>query len=358
MSTVPAMSTNESAMAEHVTSSGAESIARRYFAMALGICLLLYLFPIFAIRSGIKPQWTMSYWGSVVNISYSTQRQNADVVIFGDSTAATNFDPVRMSRDLHLKVLVLPNVSTSLPVSGYDPLERYLRSNKPPRLIVFYLSGWDLDFMHNPFTQIVEEGEEMLLVHGSWPEVFHYAIKKPRKALMFPLHFYASTNAVGDLAYFREHQSPKLENGHIVELGHPTPMKSTCKFDLGRIQSSAADSSVREGIREFTKPGTQSVVVISPVPDCKYIDRVRQITHPGLEIPTLQVLPATNFREDGWQAHMLSSAIGPSTDYLETVIRQKLASVETSNDRLRDTQSVVVDAPACPARSCPPNHLQ
>ncbi len=328
MSTVPALSTVEPAMAEHRTSSRAESTAWRYFAIAIGVCLLFYLFPFFAIRSGIKPDWTMSYWGRVVNTSYGNQHQDADVVVFGDSTAATNFDPTRISHDLQLKVIVLPNVSTSLPVSGYDPLERYLRSNKAPRLIVFYLSGWDLDFMHNPFTQIVEEGEEMLLVHGSWPDLFHYAAQKPRKVLMFPLHFYASTNAVGDLAYFRRHDSPKLEDGHLVELSHPVPMKSTCKFDPGRIQSSAADDSVREGVQEFTRPGTQTVVVISPVPNCKYIGRVRQIVHAGLQVPPLQVLPAKSFREDGWQAHMLTGAIGPSTDYLETVIRQKLTPTQ------------------------------
>ncbi len=345
MSTVPALRTTEQEMAAHLTSSRAESVARRYFAVAIGICLLFYLFPFFAIRSGLKPQWTLSYWGSVVNVSYGNQRQDADIVIFGDSTAATNFDPVRMSRDLHLKVIVLPNVSTSLPVSGYDPLQRYLRANKTPRLIIFYLSGWDLDFMHNPFTQIVEEGEEMLLIHGSWPELFHYAARKPRQALMFPLHFYASTNAVGDIAYFREHTVPKLEQGHIVQLNHEVPMKSTCKFDPGRILSSAADSSVREGVREFTRPGTESVVVISPVPKCKYIDRVRRVEHPNLEIPPLQVLPAKNFREDGWQAHMLSSAIGPSTDYLEAVVRQKLAPAQPL---------APPSSPACRGRLCPP----
>src|ERR1700712_4615261 len=147
--------------AEHITSSRAESAAGRFFAVAVVACLFLYAFPFIAIRTGISPRWTTSYWGAVIDSSYHTAHEDADVVIFGDSTAATNFDPARMSRDLGMKVLVLPNVSTSLPVSGFAPLESYLRTNKQPELIIFYFSGWDMDFLHNPFTKIDVEGQEM-----------------------------------------------------------------------------------------------------------------------------------------------------------------------------------------------------
>lgn len=317
--------THEAEIAPHVSSRRAESTALRYFSVALAICFLIYLFPLVALRSGMKRQWFLSYWGGIVDTTYRDQHQDADIVIFGDSTAVTNIDPVRMTRDLGAKVLVLPNVSTSLPVSGYAPLVGYLRTNKQPKLIIFYLSGWDLDFLHNPFTEIVEEGEEMLLVHGSWHELLHYAAAKPKKMLMFPLHFYGSSNHVADLLYLRPHEAATLVQGHIVLLPHPTAMQKDCIFNLGRIQSGVKDTSAVEGVNQFTTPGTQTMVFISPIPRCKYLDEVEKLQHPGLQMPPLQVLPAASFREDGWQAHMLSTAIGPSTNYLETAIRQKLA---------------------------------
>ena len=315
----------EPEIAPHVTSSRAESSARRYFAIAIAICLLVYVFPFAALRSGWNPRWLLSYWGSVIDVTYQNQHQDADVVIFGDSTAATNFDPAQMTRDLNMKVIVLPNVSTSLPVTGYSPLEQYLQTNKKPRLIIFYLSGWDLDFMHNPFTHIVEEGEEMLLLHGSRADVLKYARSKPRQILMFPLHFYATSNRFGDLLYFRSHEVPEMNQGHIVLLSHPTPMKSDCEFTMaGSASNAAADASVREGVAEFTTPGTQTMVFVSPLPDCKRVDELRSVKHPGLAMPPVQVLPPERFRDDGWQAHMLSSAIAPSTAYLETSIREAL----------------------------------
>ena len=323
MSTVPAIVNNEPLIAPHVSSSRAERSGRRYFAMIFAACFVVYILPFFLMRSGVKTDWTLSYWGSVIETSYHDEHQDADVVVFGDSTAATNFDPVRMGRDLGMKVIVLPNVSTSLPVTGYDPLERYLRVNKPPRLIVFYFSGWNLDFMHNPFTQIVEEGEEMLLLHSSWPELLHYARAKPRKILMFPLHFYASTNHIGDVLYFRDHDRPTLALGHITHLSHSETMRASCKLDSRA--ANGADASAREGVSRFTTTTTQTLTFISPLPNCRHIELVRDVPHPGLDIPPVQVLPARYFREDGWQAHMLTSRIGPSTDYLETVIRQKLA---------------------------------
>ena len=330
MSTIPAL-IREPERAEHATSSRAEFVAVQYFLVALAAFLFLYLLPFVAIRTGINPRWTTSYWGQVVDTSYHADHQDADVLVFGDSTAATNFDPVSMSRDLGMKVLVLPSVSTSLNVSGFGPLERYLHSNRPPKLIVFYLSAWDLDFLHHPFTKIDEEGEEMLLMHGSWPEMFAYLRKHARKVVLFPLHFYAISNHFADLVYLRGHEAPTLAQGHILQLQHPFPMSSGCEFDQTRIGFSAADTSIREGVQEFTKAGTQTVVMISPLPNCRHIELVKQVTHPGLDVPPIQVLPPSSFREDTWQAHMLSRAIGPSTEYLENVVRMKLGLVDASS---------------------------
>ena len=325
MSTIPISALGrEPARAEHATSSRAEMTARQFLTVTFAVCFLLYLLPFVAVRSGVCPRWTTSYWGQVIDTTYQTAHQDADVVVFGDSTSATNFDPDRMSRDLGLKVLELPNVSTSLPVSGFAPLKRYLSMNKQPRLIIFYLSAWDMDFLHNPFTKIDVEGEEMLLMHGSWSDLLLYASRSPRKVVLFPLHFYASSNRIADLVYFREHEDPKVERGHL-QLTHEAPMAPTCEFDPIRVRSSAADASVREGVRQFTTPGTQTVVVISPLPRCKHIEVIQQITHTGLDIPPIQVLPPPSFREDSWQAHMLSTAIRPSTEYLEGVVRTRLS---------------------------------
>ena len=168
----------------------------------------------------------------------------------------------------------------------------------------------------------------MVLMHDSNPELLHYLRKHPRNLLMFPLHFYASSNRLADIAYLRPHEDPRVEDGHIVQLGHEIPMESDCSLDLLRISHSGEDVSVREGVSKFTVPGTQTVVVISPLPNCKHIEMMQNRPHPGLDIPPLQVLPAPMFREDSWQAHMLTEAIGPSTDYLENVVRSKLGPAD------------------------------
>ena len=315
---------DESELPPHVTSSRAEGTSRRYLLIALTLCLAIYLFPFFALHSGIKPAWWISYWSAVIDTDYQNQHQDADVVIFGDSAAVTNIDPMRMTHDLGYKVIVLPNVATSLPVTGYDPLEQYLRTNKQPRLIVFYFSAWDLDFMHTHFTPIVEEGLEMILLHGSWAQFGHYAIRHPGKIALFPFHFLASDNGIGDFLYFRRHEVPRMEQGHLLYLSHPTPMKSDCEFEPWLLKTGFKDASAREAVTRFTRPGTQTLVFLSPLPNCKSIDVIKNAPHPGLAIPPIQTLPPGNFREDTWQVHMLTGRIGPSTDYLEEVLRQKL----------------------------------
>ncbi len=333
MSTIPTLTNNEPAVAPHFTSTRAESASRRYFAIAGVLCFLVYLFPFFALRSGIKPQWWITFWSGVVNISYSHERQDADVLIFGDSTASINIDPVRMTADLGMKVFVLPNTSTSLPVTGYDTLEKYLLINKQPRLIVFYLSPWDLDFLYHPFTPIVQEGVEMLLLHGSRTEIFHYASHHPEKILMFPFHFYAGTNVIGDVLYFRSHNIASVEQGHILNLPHSLPMKPDCVFNPKLLPNGSKDTSAREAVDRFAKPGTRTMVFVPPLPNCEGIDAILNAQHRDLETFPLQVLPPENFKEDGWQAHMLPGKIGPSTDYLEQAIRQKLGVAPSGTQR-------------------------
>ena len=56
----------------------------------------------------------------------------------------------QMSQDLGLKVLDIPNSLGSLANTGDWALREYMASNKPPRLIVFQMTPWDMDFLHLP----------------------------------------------------------------------------------------------------------------------------------------------------------------------------------------------------------------
>ena len=132
------LSTVESAIAPHATSRSAERIGLRYLAILFIIPLAAFIFPYVAERSQFLQDATLSRLGQVLDYSYRATNQNADVVVFGDSAALYNIDPARLSASLGLKVINLPNTRDSLVVAGDETLRRYLRNNRPPRLIVLY----------------------------------------------------------------------------------------------------------------------------------------------------------------------------------------------------------------------------
>ena len=90
-------------------------------------------------------RWSGSTWAPTLDYAFQTAGQNADVVIYGDSTALYGVDPLQMEKDLGLKVINLPNTMGSLPVVDDLSLKQYLAQNRPPKMIVFYMSSLEFE---------------------------------------------------------------------------------------------------------------------------------------------------------------------------------------------------------------------
>src|ERR1700761_2883798 len=147
----------------------------RFLAWLLLPPLIVYLAGFALVCLPAYEQWSGSKWAPTLEYAFQTAGQNADVVIYGDSTALYGVDPLQMEKDLGLKVINLPNTMGSLPVVDDLSLKQYLAHNRPPKIIVFYMSSWNLNYMH-PWGPRLFEGEEMLLRHGSWSQIFDYAV--------------------------------------------------------------------------------------------------------------------------------------------------------------------------------------
>src|SRR5579875_2859422 len=146
----------------------------QYFLCATVIPLLLWVaaFPLVCSRS--YEQWGETQWGPVLEFPFEAGTPDADVVVFGDSSAFLGVDPKLVNAELGVRSVVLPGTVGSLPVIGDAPLRAYLEHHKKPRLIVLYFTIWDLDFSHMAPGRLFE-GEEMMLRHGSAAEMARFA---------------------------------------------------------------------------------------------------------------------------------------------------------------------------------------
>ncbi len=261
----------------------------------------------------------------MLDFAFNTGHQNADVVIFGDSSAFIGIDPRVVNAQLGVKSIVLPGTIGSLPVTDDLALRRYLSSNKPPRLIVLYFSAWNLDYRNvdniRPF-----EGDEMMLRHGSWIEIARFARRNTFDALVFPFRLY-STFGPGMLHAILRHED--RESATAMALGHvddhdPFPtLTEGCRLPA-LMTTPGKQTTVESLIRVYTTPATQVMVYLAPVPGCQNAILLSSRSYSSLNAAPPLVLPARDFLGDPNFAHLLPIFVGPSSRQFAKSLQARL----------------------------------
>ena len=308
----------EQERAPHITSTRAERTARRYIGLFLLACALMYMMPFLAERLPALQRYSGSSWGLLLDHSYNLAGTDADIVIFGDSSALYGIDTPRLSAALGVKAINLPQSIGSLVVNGDIPLRRYLAQNKTPQLIVFYFSPWDLDFdaVNDPK---VYEGTEQLLRHGTMPEILHMLRTNPTNLLTFPLMFYRAGSTMTQLWAPRGQESGTPRSGfQPYPKAAYGPLPDSCVLPVS-VLNKTSDRSLQQLLRDFRNTSTHIIPVLGPIPQCKYADRVAASFG-----PSLAAMPAKAFANDKYFAHILSTQTDASTDRLAAILRPHL----------------------------------
>ncbi len=314
----------EQERAPHITSSRAEHTARRYIGLFLLACALMYMVPFLAERLPALQRYSGSNWGLLLDHSYNLAGTNADIVIFGDSSALYGIDTLRLSAMLGFKAINLPQSIGSIVVNGDIPLRRYLAQNKPPQLIVFYFSPWDLDFdtVNDPK---VYEGTEQLLRHGTTAEVLNLLRTSPMNLITFPLMFYRAGSSITQLWIPPGQKIVPPRSGFQPYPKTPYgPLPDNCALPTSTLIQTS-DRSLQQLLRNFRHAGTEIIPVLGPIPQCKDADRM--VARFG---PSLAVMPAKAFADDKYFAHILSTQTDASTDRLAAILRPHLGTHSNS----------------------------
>ena len=314
-------STAEPIRAPLATSRLAERIGLRYLCLCLVIPLIGYTFPFVAERVKPLKDLSVTYGGSILDHGHHLAGENADIILFGDSTIMFGVDTVRLSQELGLKVLNLPNTYGSLANTGDWALREYLASNKPPRLIVFQTAPWNMDFNQVP-NPAPYEGDEEIVRHADWREFVRFTWAYPRQILLFPFRFYAVntplTSVTGDhrphLASVTQGYTPNLLTATL----HPG-----CVF-AGIQEEEHGTGSVEHLLRAYRSPTTKTIAYLSPLPACRNVDPIAGYHYPGFDIAPPVVIPPEYISADFTHAHPTAKWVPYTTDLLAKVIRKAL----------------------------------
>ena len=317
---------------EQVRSPARRPVNVRFLVCLIGLPLCLYLLPFLIIRTHAFIRLAGSQFSPSLDYSFTTAGQNADIVIYGDSSAFYGVSPLQMSQDLGLKVINLPNTGGSLPVIDDLPLRYYLSVNKAPKLVVFYFSPWDLNYQQEN-SRFLFEGEEVLLRHGSAKEIGAFALKHPSDALEYPFMAY-STGPKAALVSALHHDDRfkviaanrgHLESASVSAGGRKavTNVESPCILPARFFGKGSG--SVQELRAKYAAKNIRILVYLAPVPACENVGVVTTEDYSSVNAATPNVLPPSSFRDDGFYIHLDPSAVPSATSALSSAVKQALA---------------------------------
>ena len=297
----------------------------RYLVLVLVIPAAFFPLPFFLVTSPSYEHWASSQWGPMLEYAYDTRPQNADVVIFGDSSAFIGIDPRLLNAHLGLKSLVLPDTVGSIPVTGDAPLRSYLAHNRPPRLLVFYFAAWDLDFaqVRSP---LLFEGEEMMLRHGTRQEIAVFTLHHPTEMLQFPFRLYSTfgTKIIEAALHHADRERQTAEAlGHADDIEDRPPLTSSCVLPT-EFHARTGTGSVEDLVRRYSTPETRVMVYIAPLPACRGSAAVEARSFAAVGAAKPKILPPGIFVSGLNYAHMVPAAVPIATGIFEQALRSRL----------------------------------
>ena len=325
-----AISQTETGADDHLRSSAsARSDMLRYLMIVLGVMGLMWAAPFVLVRSGAYDRINPSFYARPLNYPFSSAVNGADVLLFGDSTALLGIDPSQMSSSLGLKVVNLVNTQPSLVVNDDLTLRRYLSSNRPPKVIVFYFAPWDFDYGNTDFhARPTYEGQELLLRQGTRGELLAFTRKHPEDAIIFPLRFYATALQLMLHHISRSNQEVQLKSthGHVDNMD-TTALPSSCSFSP-LLLDNIRFAWVRSLGAKYATPQTKVLFYVAPVPSCSNVAGV--IARPYNELPAAapEQVPPGFFSNDIRYVHPLPFAVSRLTSDLTAAVRPLLDDVQ------------------------------
>jgi hypothetical protein len=302
-----------------------DAAMRRYLFTAMGVVALLYLAPFFLGRLRLWDRWNPDFFARPLNYAFSTAGENADVVLFGDSTAVLGVDPSQITRALGVKALNLVNIRPSLMVNDDLSLRRYLGANRPPRLIVFYFAPWDFDYGHDdPGAQPAFEGEELLLRRGTGRDILAFLRRYPMEGVLFPLRFYASaaTSVLHPIPHPNQEAQLAATRGHVDDQD-TTVLSRPCTFPQALIDRVRFDW-VRSLGQKYASPQTRVLFYVAPVPSCGNAAALLSLPYSQLPAAPPRLLPPEFFSSNIPRAHPRAIAVPEATRNLIDAVRPLL----------------------------------
>ena len=289
--------------------------------------MLIYFAAFPLVRSNLYTRSSQSQWGPRLDYAFDVEHQDADVLIYGDSSAFIGVDPRLVKAQLGWKTIVLPATIASLPITGELALQHYLKANKPPKLLVVYLSPWDMEYLHSQNIHKFE-GEEMLFRHADLPSRLHFALRHPGETFLFPFRLYSTFSP----AMLKALRKPVNNSetviasamGHFADTENFPPLTGACRIPKHLLEQTG--TSDLEGLARRYSGQLPVMVYLSPMPACLNAGEFANRGVPSLGVKPAVTMPAQDFLADEGYAHVEPAYVPVSTQLFTDALRARLGT--------------------------------
>jgi hypothetical protein len=254
----------------------------------LPVLFLISSIPI--VRSDVFPTESGDPFVMYSDYPFSLKHVDCEVVIFGDSTAATGIDPTVIEKITGFKSCSIAESQSIFEILGPYALDTYLRNNAPPKYIVMQFSP-----------EVLTRDKEIF-----WPEGFTVLFRKKSvlaalpTVARHPVHFY-NFALWAIKSKVRAMREPPEDFGNMNAIFHakrgliilPKPPETRCA--LHSSPASPSYSWVQRLRNTYSSDVTHVVIDVAPVPECT--ENVRSIAEGFGRITdnTLPIFPIDQF---------------------------------------------------------------
>ena len=298
----------------------------------LALCLLLWV---------AGTPWFLQHDAYPVlrNIGYelTLDGEDCDVVLYGDSSALTAYDPAVVRRITGMKACNVAEGGTITSMVGNYPLDAYLGRNKRPKYLVMMFTP--SIFRPDPqwMSDMKPEGYTYLLQFVRGKRLYHTLLRRPLAALRYASWVGARivADVLGRLAG-ENPDDPAKDGGADRRRRHgittfPLPTETYCvrtAFHYPAWIVRGDPEGVAAVRRKYGVQGTQVIVNVAPVPTCDELQDTYERVLAGEHDNAFEKLPISWFNSE--DVHF--NATG--ANYLSAEVAQQILDRE----RARTTQ--------------------
>jgi hypothetical protein len=241
------------------------------------LCAFIGMFALVEILVSVvrEPSYLNSVadpFAEILDYPFTLRNQDCELLIYGDSTGVTGYDPVTIEGLTHLRTCNISQTRSIVITTGTFPLDRYLSTNKKPKYLAIQLSPEtfyrDPDWKHLgdslPMTELPRQDPGF---RTDWRLMFHY-----KETINFFIEAlrnkYSSSRREKVLAMHSQFDSSINDYySHRGSLTLPLPDETTCTMP-STIWAPIDAKWIETVRRTYSAKGIRVLINASPIPDC------------------------------------------------------------------------------------------